>query len=72
MALITKLLQTIEVFQWTLECQHVWEAIKQQYVDALISIALRWDMNFTSNLAANAMLAQNPIGKCNQPIMYAF
>jgi hypothetical protein len=55
----------------------VWEAIKQQYVDAPILIAPRWDLEFhihtnASNLAVGAMLVQNPIRKCNQPIAYKY
>jgi hypothetical protein len=76
MASITKLLQKIEVFQWIPNCQQVREVIKQRYVDALILIAPRWDLEFhvhinTSNLAISIMLAQNPTRKCNQLIVYA-
>ncbi len=46
MDLITKLLRKTQVFQWTFECQQMWEAIKQWYVDALILIAPRWDLEF--------------------------
>jgi hypothetical protein len=64
------------VFEWTTKCQKKWEAIKQQYLDASILVAPRWDMEFhvhidVSNLAIRAMLAQNPIGKCDQLITYA-
>jgi hypothetical protein len=77
MAPITKLLWKIEVFQWNPECQQVWEAIKQWYVDALILIAPRGDLEFhvhtnASNLTINIMLAQNPTRKCNQPIVCMF
>lgn len=76
MAPITKFLCKIEVFPWNVECQEVWEAIRQRYVDAPISIAPKWDMEFhvhtnMSNLAIEAMLAQNPIEKCDQPIAHA-
>jgi hypothetical protein len=45
----------------------VWEAIKQKYLDALILVAPKWDMEFhvhtnASNIVVGAMLAQNPIG----------
>jgi hypothetical protein len=45
-------------------------------MDAPILIAPKWDMEFhnhtnVSNLAVGAMLAQNPIEKCDQPIAYA-
>ena len=40
------------------------------------SIAPRWDLEFhvhtdASNIAVGVMLAQNPTGKCDQPISYA-
>jgi len=40
-------------------------------------ITPRWDLKFrihtnTSNLAIDVMLAKNPIGKCDQPIVYMF
>ncbi len=52
----------------------MWEAIKQKYLDTLILIAPKWDMEFyihtyASNLVA--MLVQNPTKKCDQPIAYA-
>jgi hypothetical protein len=55
----------------------VWEAIKQQYVDAPILIPPRWDLEFhvhtnASNLTFSDMLAQNPTRKCDQPIVYMF
>jgi hypothetical protein len=44
-------------------------------VDAQILIAPRWDLEFhvhvdASNLVVDAMLAQNPTRKCDQPITY--
>jgi hypothetical protein len=70
MAPITKVLQKTKVFEWIVECQEAWEAIKQWYLDASILIAPRWHMEFhvhtnASNLVVMAMLAQNPIGKCD-------
>jgi hypothetical protein len=70
MALIMKLLRKTKFFQWSPECQHAWEAIKQQYVDAPILVAPRWDLEFhvhidASNLTIDDMLAQNPTRKCN-------
>jgi hypothetical protein len=55
----------------------MWEAIKQWYVDALILIAPRGELEFhihtdASNLIINVMLAQNPSRKCNQLIVYEF
>jgi len=63
MALIMKLLPKTEVFQWIPQFQHAWEAIRQ-YVDALILVKPRWDLEFhvhidVSNLIINDMLAQN-------------
>ncbi len=77
MAFITKLLHKTKVFTWTAKCQEMWEAIQQRYLDAPISIVPKWDKEFhvhtnTSNLAIRAMLAQNPNGKCDQPIAYAY
>jgi hypothetical protein len=45
-------------------------------MDAPILIPLKWDLEFrvhsnASYLAMGIMLAQNPIGKCDQPIVYA-
>jgi hypothetical protein len=64
------------VFKWTVECQEASKAIKQWYLDASILVAPRWDMEFhvytyVSNLAVEAMLAQNPTRKYDQPITYA-
>jgi hypothetical protein len=74
--LITKFLCKTKVFAWTIECQEAWEAIKQKYQDTLILITPKWDMEFhihtdASNLVIEAMLVQNPIEKCDQPIAYA-
>jgi hypothetical protein len=46
-------------------------------MDAPILIPLKWDLKFhvhsnASYLAMGVMLAQNPIGICNQRIAYAF
>jgi hypothetical protein len=77
MAFITKLLCKTKGFTWTAECQEVWEAIQQRFLDAPILIAPKWDKEFhihtnASNLAIKAMLAQNPTRKCDQPIAYAY
>jgi hypothetical protein len=45
MGLIMKLLRKTKVFQWIPQFQHAWDAIKQ-YVDALILVAPRWDLEF--------------------------
>jgi hypothetical protein len=73
---ITKFLRKTEVFAWTTECQEVWEAIKQKYMDTLTFITPKLDMEFhvhtyASNLVVGAMLVQNPTEKCDQPIAYA-
>ncbi len=75
MAPMMKLLCKTKVFEWTVECSEAWEAIKQQYLDALILVAPKWDMEFhihtyASNLVIGVMLAQNPTKKCDQPIVY--
>jgi len=62
MAPITKLLQKIETFKWTAECQQAWKEIKQEYMDALILISPHWDIEFhvhidVFNLANGVMLA---------------
>jgi hypothetical protein len=72
---ITKLLQKIEVFEWTAKC-HIWEEIKQHYMDASILISPHWDIKFhvhidSSNLVVEVMLAWNLIEKCNQSFAYA-
>jgi hypothetical protein len=76
MAPITKFLRKMKVFVWIVECQVTWEAIKRRYLYALILVAPKWDMEFhihidVSNLTIRAMLVQNPIRKCDQPIAYA-
>ncbi len=77
MAPITRFLCKMEVFEWTIECQEVWDTINQQYLDAPILITLEWNMHGihvhtnASNLAIGAMLPQNLVGKCDQPIAYA-
>jgi hypothetical protein len=48
----------------------MWKAIKQKYMDALVLVAPKWDMEFhvhtnASNLAVRAMMAQNPTKKCD-------
>jgi hypothetical protein len=65
-----ELLRKIKVFVWTIECQEMWKAIKQKYMDALVLVAPKWDMEFhvhtnASNLAVRAMMAQNPTKKCD-------
>jgi hypothetical protein len=46
MAPITKLLRKVEAFDWMLECQVTWDTIKRRYMDAMILIAPRWDLEF--------------------------
>jgi hypothetical protein len=61
MAPIIKLLQKTEAFKWTAQCQNAWEKIKQHYMDALILISPRWDIEChvhtnAFNLAIEVML----------------
>ncbi len=35
---ITKLFKKTEIFEWTIECQTIWEDIKNQYIQAPILI----------------------------------
>ncbi len=72
MSLITKLLKNFEIF----ECQNEWEEIKNRYVQAPIMINPNQELKFhvhiyASHLTVGAILVQNPIGKFDQPIMYA-
>jgi hypothetical protein len=46
MALITKLLKKAEVFEWIVECQTIWEDIKNRYIQALIFISHNWELEF--------------------------
>jgi len=46
MAPITKLLQKTYAFEWKIDCQEAWEAIKQFYIDTLILISPHWDLEF--------------------------
>ncbi len=63
-------------FIWTIECQEAWDQIKQKYMETPILIPPNWQLEFhvhtyASLLAIGAMLAQNPTGKYDQPIIYA-
>jgi hypothetical protein len=46
MSPIAKLLKKIEVFEWTKECQNVWEDIKNRYVQATILTSQNWELEF--------------------------
>jgi hypothetical protein len=46
MSPITKLLKKFEVFEWIIKCQNAWEEIKNQYVQAPISINPNWKLDF--------------------------
>jgi hypothetical protein len=51
--------------------------IKGKYMDALILIAPKWDLEFhictyASNMVVGDMFVQKLIGKCDQLISYAF
>jgi hypothetical protein len=52
---ITKLFKKFEVFEWTTECQIVWEEIKNQYVQALILISLHWELEFHVHIDASPL-----------------
>jgi hypothetical protein len=74
MATITKLHKKIEVVKWTIECEIVWENIKNQYIQVSIMIIPNWKLKFhvhsdTSQLAIGVILAQNPINKFDQLII---
>jgi hypothetical protein len=76
MAPITKLLRKVKVFEWTTKCQTTWEDIKNRYIQSPIFINPNWELEFhihtyASQIAARAILAQNPIGKIDQLIMYS-
>jgi hypothetical protein len=76
MAPITKLFRKAKVFEWIVECETTWEDIKNWYIQAPTLINPNWELEFhahidASQLVVRAILAQNPIGKINQPIMYS-
>jgi hypothetical protein len=76
MAPITKLLKKTKMFEWTGECQTTGKDIKNWYIQAPILINPNWELKFhvhtnASQLVVGALLAQNPIGKINQPIIYS-
>lgn len=73
---ITRLMRKSEEFTWSNQYEQAWNQIKSMYQNAPILIAPQWDLEFhvhidASNIAVGVMLAQNPIGKCDQPISYA-
>jgi hypothetical protein len=67
MAPITKLLRKIEIFEWTIECETIWQNIKSWYIQVPIFISSNWELEFhvhiDASLAIGAILTQNPIGK---------
>ena len=76
MAPITALTRKDEPFTWTTECDTAYTEIKQRYVNAPSLIAVDWKLEFhihtdASHLEVRTMLAQNPTGKIDQPIVYA-
>lgn len=73
---ITLLMRQLVKFNWSDPCAEAWEQIKKCYFKAPTLTPPRWDLEFhvhtdASNIAIGAMLAQNPTGKCDQPILYA-
>ncbi len=76
MVSITKLMRKTKPFVQTTKCQKIQDQIKQKYMEAPIMIPPNWQLEFcvhtnASLLAIGAMLAHNPIGKYDQPIVYA-
>ena len=76
MAPITRLTRKSDTFVWTDECEAAMELVKEKYTNAPILISPKWDLEFhvhtdASNIALGVMLAQNVIGKADQPIAYA-
>jgi hypothetical protein len=76
MAPIIKLTKKTKPFFWTKECLKAWELIKQKYIEALILISPKWQLEFhvhidASLLVVRVMLFQNVTGKSDQPIVYA-
>jgi hypothetical protein len=64
------------VFKWTAECQIALEDINNQCIQVHILISPNWELEFhvhtiAFQLAVRAILAQNPIGKINQLVMYS-
>jgi len=53
MALITKLLRKVEVFEWTTKCQTTWEDIKNRYIQAPIIISPNWELEFHIHIDAS-------------------
>jgi hypothetical protein len=75
MSPITGLLKKFKVFEWTKECQIVWEEIKNLYVQVPIFFIPNWELEFhvhtwSTHLIIGAILAQNPTSKFDQPVMY--
>ncbi len=76
MAPITKLMRKIKPFIQTTKCQETWDQIKEIYMEAPILIPPNWQLEFhvhtnASLLAVGTMLAENPINKYDQLIVYA-
>ncbi len=77
MAPITKLTRKTIIFLWIEECQKAWELIKQNYIEALISISPDSQVEFHVNINASllvmgVMLSHNVIRKNDQPVVYAY
>ncbi len=76
MALITKLFKKVEMFEWTVECQTTQEDINNQYIQAPIFINPNWELEIhvhinAFQLVVRAILAQKPICKINQHVIYS-
>jgi hypothetical protein len=53
---IIKVTRKIDFFLWTEECQKTWEFIKQKYIEALILIPLKWDVEFHVHTNASLLV----------------
>jgi hypothetical protein len=75
MALISKLVRKVEMFECIIKCQIAWEDITYWYIQALIFNNPNWELEFhvytnVSQLVVGAILAQNPTSKIDQVVMY--
>ncbi len=62
---------------WIKKCQKSWELIEHKYIEALILIPPKWDLEFhvhidASLLFVGALLAQNITRKSEQLILYEY
>jgi hypothetical protein len=55
MALIAKLTRKTKSFMWIKECQKSWEFIKHKYIETLILIPPKWDVEFHVHTQASLL-----------------